>query len=116
MLEKPELINESPFDDGWIFRMSVDDEDTLADLMDEDDYGDREFEATLENIEDAAWKLQDGFDLPHDWVSQVYSWLSENRCGEIDNVDDLGGYSSESALLEAFEALGFEPAKDSAIK
>lgn len=40
VLEKPELINESPFDDGWIFRMSVDDEEALEDLMDEDDYSD----------------------------------------------------------------------------
>ena len=40
VLEKPELINESPFDDGWIFRMNVDDEEALADLMDEEDYGD----------------------------------------------------------------------------
>lgn len=40
VLEKPELINESPFDDGWIFRMNVDDEDALDDLMDEEDYAD----------------------------------------------------------------------------
>lgn len=40
VLEKPELINESPLDDGWIFRMSVDDEGALEDLMDEDDYAD----------------------------------------------------------------------------
>ncbi len=38
VLEKPELINESPFDDGWIFRMTVDDEGALEDLMDEEDY------------------------------------------------------------------------------
>ena len=40
VLEKPELINESPFDDGWLFRMSVDDEEALDDLMDEEDYAD----------------------------------------------------------------------------
>ena len=40
VLEKPELINESPFDDGWIFRMSVDDEEALEDLMDEEGYAD----------------------------------------------------------------------------
>ena len=40
VLEKPELINESPFDDGWIFRMNVDDEEALDDLMDEEAYGD----------------------------------------------------------------------------
>ena len=40
VLEKPELINESPFDDGWIFRMSVEDDDALDHLMDEEDYAD----------------------------------------------------------------------------
>ncbi len=40
VLEKPELINESPLDDGWIFRMRVDDEEALDDLMDEEDYAD----------------------------------------------------------------------------
>lgn len=40
VIEKPELINESPLDDGWIFRMSVDDEAALNELMDEDDYTD----------------------------------------------------------------------------
>ncbi len=40
MLEKPELINESPFDDGWIFRMNIVNEEALDDLMDEEDYTD----------------------------------------------------------------------------
>ena len=40
VLEKPELINESPFDDGWIFRMNIDDEEALEDLMDEEGYAD----------------------------------------------------------------------------
>jgi glycine cleavage system H protein len=40
VFEKPELINESPFDDGWIFRMNIDDEEALEDLMDEEDYAD----------------------------------------------------------------------------
>jgi glycine cleavage system H protein len=39
VLEKPELVNESPLDDGWMFRMRVDDEAALEELMDEDDYG-----------------------------------------------------------------------------
>ncbi|MCC6709515.1 MAG: glycine cleavage system protein GcvH [Gammaproteobacteria bacterium] len=40
VLEKPELINESPLDDGWIFRMRVDDDEALDDLMDEEAYAD----------------------------------------------------------------------------
>jgi hypothetical protein len=83
-------------------------------ILDESDYSDRECEATLENIGDAAWRLKHDFDLPDDWASQVYSWLSDHRCGEIENIDDQGGYPSESALREAFDALGFESSKEGA--
>ena len=76
-------------------------------ILDESDYSERELEATLENIEDAAWRLKNEFDLPEGWVWQVYDWLSENRSGEVDNTDDQGGYPSETAMREAFNALNF---------
>ena len=44
--------------------------------------------------------------------SEVYSWLSDDRSGEIENKDDQGGYPSEQALRAAFEALGFEEEKE----
>lgn len=78
-------------------------------ILDESDYSERELEATLENIEDAAWRLKNEFDLPEGWVWQVYDWLSENRSGEVDNTDDQGGYPSEAAMREAFAALNFSP-------
>jgi hypothetical protein len=78
-------------------------------ILDESDYSERELEATLENIEDAAWRLKNEFELPEGWVWQTYDWLSENRSGEVENRDDQGGYPSEEAMREAFEALGFEP-------
>ena len=77
-------------------------------ILNEQDYGERELEATLENIEDAAWRLKNEFTLPEGWVWSVYDWLSENRSGEVENRDDQGGYPSEEAMREAFEALGFE--------
>jgi hypothetical protein len=83
-------------------------------ILDESDYSEREFEATLDNIKDAAWRLRNDFDLPEGWECQVYGWLSDNRCGEIENTDDQGGCPSARALLEAFDALGFEPSKNSA--
>ena len=88
----------------------------LADypILDESDYSEREFEATLDNIKDAAWRLKHEFDLPEDWESKVYGWLSDNCCGEIENRDDQGGYPSESALLEAFDALGFQHSESNA--
>ncbi len=36
--DSPELINESPFDDGWIFEMEVDNVDDLKDLMSAEEY------------------------------------------------------------------------------
>jgi hypothetical protein len=82
-------------------------------ILDETDYSDREYEATLDNIDDAAWKLKQQFELPEDWVGQVYDWLWEHRCSEVENCDDQGGYPSEEALREAFAALGFESTEES---
>ncbi len=76
-------------------------------ILDESDYSDREAEATLQNIEDAAWRVKKDFDLPNDWVGRVYDWLSHHRSGDIENRDDQGGYPSEDALREAFTALNF---------
>ena len=36
--ETPEIINDSPLDDGWIFRIEVEDERELEELMDQDAY------------------------------------------------------------------------------
>ena len=78
-------------------------------ILDESDYSERELESTLENIEDAAWRLKNEFDLPEDWVWRVYDWLSDHRSGEVDNTDDQGGYPREAAMREAFDALNFNP-------
>lgn len=79
--------------------------------LDEEDHSRREYEATLENIADAAWRLKRQFDLPEGWESEVYSWLSDYRPGEVENRDDQGGYPSEQALRDAFTALGFQPSE-----
>ncbi len=92
------------------FRMYHELAETMDDypILDESDYSEREYEATLENISDAAWRLKKQFALPDGWESEVYSWLSDNDPCEIENVDDQGGYPSESALKEAFMALEFK--------
>ncbi len=36
--DAPELINESPYDDGWIFEMQIEDESELNDLMTAEEY------------------------------------------------------------------------------
>lgn len=76
-------------------------------ILDESDYSNREYEATVENIADAAWRLKDDYELPEDWQYEAYGWLSDNDPGEIENRDDQGGYPSEESLQAAFDALGF---------
>jgi hypothetical protein len=76
--------------------------------LDESDYSEREFNTTLKNIKDAAWRVKNEFTLPEGWEEQVYDWLSENRSDEVESKDDEGGYPSEVALREAFGALSFE--------
>ena len=77
-------------------------------ILNEEDYSQREFEATLENLTDAAWRLKDEYDIPEDWESNVYGWLSDNDSGTVENTDDQGGYPSEESLQAAFDALGFQ--------
>ena len=36
-------------------------------ILDEEDYGEREYVATVENIADAAWRLKNEYDLPEGW-------------------------------------------------
>jgi hypothetical protein len=86
----------------------------LADypILDEEDYSRREFEATLENLTDAAWRVKDEYDLPEGWEGDVYSWLSDHRQSAVENRDDQGGYPEENDLREAFEALGYERVED----
>jgi hypothetical protein len=76
-------------------------------VLDETDYSNREYEATLENIPIAAWRLKNEYELPDDWIGQVFEWFSEHDCSAIENVDDQGGSPSEEQLTEAFVALGF---------
>ena len=80
-------------------------------ILDESDYSDREYAATLENIDLASWSLKRKYALPEGWESDVYSWLSDHRSGEIQNRDDLGGWPDEESLKAAFAALGFQPAE-----
>ncbi len=82
----------------------------LADypILNEQDYGRREYEATLENLTDAAWRLKGQYDLPDGWEGDVFSWLSDHRRRAVESRDDQGGYPEEDDLRDAVEALGYE--------
>jgi hypothetical protein len=100
------------FRDGEIteaFRTYHELAERLADypLLDEEDYSRREYEATVENIADAAWRLKREYDLPVGWEGEVFSWFWQHNQCAVENVDDQGGYPSEDALEDAFDALGY---------
>ena len=80
-------------------------------VLDESDYSQREYDATLENVELAAWSLKRKYDLPEGWAGEVYSWLSDNEPSQLENVDDQGGWPDEDSLRSAFEALGYQEQK-----
>ena len=67
-------------------------------ILDEEDYSNREYEATLENISDAAWRVKHEYDLPEGWESEVFSWFWDHRQSAVENRDDQGGYPEEGDL------------------
>jgi hypothetical protein len=75
-------------------------------VLDESDHGPREYQAALENIEDAAWRFKSTYDLHDGWEAEVYKWLSVCRHGAVANKDDRGADPSERELLDAFNSLG----------
>jgi hypothetical protein len=77
-------------------------------VLDTDDYSRRQYEATLDNFTDAAWRLMDEYELPQDWERAVYEWFSEHDCAAIEDTDDRGGYPTEHQLRAAFDDLGFD--------
>lgn len=79
-------------------------------VLDERDYYLREFEATIENIEDLIryMTISDIDDLPEDAAYQIYDFLSDNDSNEVESRDDQGGYPSEEAILSACAALGWK--------
>ena len=77
-------------------------------ILDESDYSEREYEATYENVGEAAWRLRQQFSLPDDWQSDVYSWLSDHRDHALENTDDQGGWPKKDDMEAAFDALGYQ--------
>jgi hypothetical protein len=76
-------------------------------VLDEADYSSREYEAALENIEDAAWRIKSTYDLTDGWEAQAYEWLSSHRPSAVENKDDRGAYPSEHDLFDAVNGLGY---------
>ena len=74
-------------------------------VLDESDYSDRVYEATLENYRGEMWRLKD--QLPEGWEGKVFNWFSAHgheRCTE--NADDRGGWAPKEQIVEALTTLG----------
>lgn len=135
--DKWELVNCSHWAVGWVNHLSFevyDDSgnespilDVLIDIhnqlcdypvLDEDDYSQRESEATIENIKDACqyWRYNDlnndDLSLPENYEYTLDSWFAEHDYSAIENTDDRGGYPSDEQLYNAFVALGWLSPED----
>ena len=77
-------------------------------ILDEQDYSDREYAATLENYAREMWG-QKG-ELPEGWAGEVYDWFEKHSNQEyVESRDDRGGYAPREAITEALTDLGMLP-------
>lgn len=77
-------------------------------ILDESDYSDREYEATLENYQEELWRLRE--QLPDGWEGKVFTWFSDNGLDRfIENRDERGGWAPREEILKALQALGLFP-------
>jgi hypothetical protein len=77
-------------------------------ILDETDYSQREYDATIANFADAAWRVKDEYALPDDWAQTVFSWFWDHDQSAVENRDDQGGYPTEDQLRAAFDDLRWE--------
>lgn len=68
-------------------------------VLDEMDYSNREYEATVENI---AYEGS----IDEELAKEVFSWLWDNEQMEVESRDDRGGYPSSESIRRALVALG----------
>ena len=77
-------------------------------VLDEQDYSEREYTATLENYASEMWRHSSN--LPAGWEADVFSWFSDNGHDRyIESRDDQGGYAPEEKIIEALQDLGLWP-------
>jgi hypothetical protein len=74
-------------------------------VLNEDDYSEKQYAASLENI-DCEGSLLLKENAPEDWCKQVFSWLWENAQDELEDTDDQGYYPSKDSIRDALRCLG----------
>jgi hypothetical protein len=77
-------------------------------ILNEEDYSEREYGATLENYRIGMWATEK--ELPEGWESEVYSWFSNHgQDCYTENTDDQGGWAPREKITEALHSLGLLP-------
>ena len=77
-------------------------------VLDEEDYSDREYAATLESYRNEMRKQNDT--LPEGWAGEVHSWFEEHGHDDFtESRDDRGGWAPRAAITEALTDLGLSP-------
>jgi len=91
-----------------IFRVLTEWFDTLKEsfILNEIDYSNKIFEATIENIGNVGLCMTKD-EIPDDWISKCYSWFESNCPNEIEDTDGFGGYPSDDKMKECLGELGF---------
>ena len=80
-------------------------------VLNEEDYSERELEATLENYRSEIGHYRS--DLPDGWEGQVYQHFSDNGDHKyVENRDDQGGWASREVLVEALIEMGLLEAEE----
>lgn len=92
-------------------------------IENDSDYSNREYKATIQNIENIGgkfvksiarraedlatneWAYAASCEPEKDWAYTVFSWLWEHDQVELESQDDQGGYPSEDAIKAALKAL-----------
>lgn len=78
-------------------------------ILNEADYSEREYDATLENYQSEMWPYRG--ELPEGWAPEVFAWFSDQGDHRyVENRDDQGGYAPREKIIEALQALGLLPA------
>lgn len=77
-------------------------------ILNEADYSEREYTATLDNYRSEMWATKDA--LPDGWEAEVYAWFGDHGLDRfIENTDDRGGWAPKEKITEALQDLGMMP-------
>ena len=77
-------------------------------ILDEQEYSNREYEATLDNYRGEMWRLSG--ELSDGWEGEVYDWFSNHGHDNFtENLDDRGGWAPREVIINALRHLGRLP-------